>query len=114
MATRDITEEEMLAAQDFGWSARAAGAEHLSVRPIGGGRAVYLRDLLFGNLQVGIGRLGAEGLDDVWEYQECQTAAAWRAALGWDGEGEPDGWYRHPFTGRRRPCGDASKQVVNW
>jgi hypothetical protein len=30
-----------------------------------------------------------------------------------DGKGEPQGWHRHPETGRRRPDGDASKEYIN-
>lgn len=35
------------------------------------------------------------------------------ALIEWDGTGEPEGWIRHPMTGRRRPGGDASKEYVN-
>lgn len=31
----------------------------------------------------------------------------------WDGTGEPDGWMRHPVSGRRRPGGDPGKEYVN-
>lgn len=27
-------------------------------------------------------------------------------------DGEPQGWFRHPVSGRRRPNGDASKEYV--
>jgi hypothetical protein len=30
----------------------------------------------------------------------------------WDGTGEPQGWFRHPQSGRRRPDGDASREHV--
>lgn len=110
MATRAVDTEEIERAQIDGWSNRLGGGEHLSVRELGDGRAVYLLDMLFGNLRLGIGELGAPGLDDVWCFQADQSDAAWRAALGWDGEGEPEGWYRHPGTGRRRPNGDAARE----
>lgn len=29
-------------------------------------------------------------------------------------EGEPQGWHRHPATGRRRPDGDESKEYINF
>lgn len=112
MATCDVDTEKLTRAQIEGWSNRLGGAEHLNVRELGNGRAVYLLDQLFGNLRLGIGQLGASGLDDVWCYQGAQASEAWRAALGWDGQGEPEGWYRHPRTGRRRPGGDASRQYV--
>jgi len=28
-------------------------------------------------------------------------------------EQEPQGWMRHPFSGRWRPGGDASKEYIN-
>lgn len=63
-----------------------------------------------GNLRLAIGDPCSPFFDDVWCYQAPQTELAWRAALGWDGEGEPEGWYRHPESGRRRPGGDAAKE----
>ena len=45
-----------------------------------------------------------------WCYH---TYAAAKAALdAWNGEGEPDGWHRAPYSGRRRnPDGT---EYVNW
>lgn len=112
MGTREVSQLEITAAQSSAWSARLGREEHLSVRELGDGRAVYLRDLLFEGLQIGVGVCGDDGYSDVWDYQADRTEDAWRAALAWDGEGEPEGWYRHLRTGRRRPGGDASKQRV--
>lgn len=40
------------------------------------------------------------GTADRWCYH---TEASAKAALdAWNGEGEPDGWHRHPMSGRRR------------
>ena len=50
---------------------------------------------------------------DRWCYHS--VAAAIEAAKAWDGvwpEGEPDGWHRHPATGRRRENGDPSTEEV--
>lgn len=110
MATREVSTEEIMHAQIDGWRNRLAGAEHLNARELGDGRAVYLLELLFDGLRLGIGQVGAEGMTDVWDYQAEQNEAAWRAAVGWDGQGEPEGWYRHARTGRRRPGGDASRE----
>lgn len=39
------------------------------------------------------------GYEDRWCYH---TAEAAKAALdAWDGTGEPNGWHRHPASGRR-------------
>jgi hypothetical protein len=46
------------------------------------------------------GRVGDMfGYGDCWCYPS--RAAACRALADWDGEGEPEGWIRHPDTGRR-------------
>lgn len=51
--------------------------------------------------------------DDRWCYNSVEDAA--QAALRWDGNWpltEPDGWHRHPFSGRRRPDGDPAQEYV--
>jgi hypothetical protein len=46
------------------------------------------------------GRIGDYwGLGDCWCYPSY--AAARSALAAWDGEGEPEGWLRHPGPGRR-------------
>lgn len=51
------------------------------------------------------------GYDDRWCYRTLSLALA--AATVWDGTGEPQGWHRHPDSGRRRPDGDPTRQYVN-
>lgn len=45
----------------------------------------------------------AELTDDYYGDRWCYKTkeAAIRALLDWDGEGEPQGWHRHPDSGRR-------------
>jgi hypothetical protein len=112
MAYREVNEGEISEASWRGRQAVAAGAEYLHVRPLPSGRAVYLMPHSFGGMRLNIGTPGNLWLDDEWHYQGEQWLEAWRAALGWDGEGEPEGWYRHPETGRRRPGGDPAKEFV--
>lgn len=112
MATKAVTADELVRAEMLGRVAVMQGADYLHVRPLGDGRAVFLLPRLFGNLRVAIGDVGSIYLDDGWCYQAEQSDAAWRAALGWDGDGEPEGWYRHPDTGRRRPDGDPLREFV--
>ena len=47
---------------------------------------------------------------DRWCYHRLAVAVA--AATAWDGTGEPEGWHRHPRTGRRRENGDPTREVV--
>lgn len=112
MSTREIPLGELRAAQALGWAAHRAGGDYLWANVLPDGRAIFLMPMFGSNLRLGIGELGAPVMDDVWCYQAPQTDLAWRAALGWDGQGEPEGWYRHPQTGRRRPGGDPAQEVV--
>lgn len=47
-----------------------------------------------------------------WCYTTYAKAKA--ALAAWDGEGEPQGWHRHPDTGRRRENGDPAKETINF
>lgn len=49
--------------------------------------------------------------DDRWCYSDYWAAK--EAIDAWDGVGEPNGWHRHPATGRRRPQGDELQQYVD-
>jgi hypothetical protein len=113
MSTREVSITELRAAQSLGWAAREAGSDYLWARLLDDGRGVYLMPLLFGNLRLGIGPHDSAELHHVWDYrvESGGIDAAWRAALGWDGQGEPEGWYRGP-GGRRRPDGTAKSERV--
>jgi hypothetical protein len=55
------------------------------------------------------------GYEDRWCYKTYAAAKTaldeWKAS---GGRGEPQGWHRHPNTGRRREDGDPSKETINW
>lgn len=48
--------------------------------------------------------------DDRWCYATQHLAEA--ALVAWSGEGDPDGWHRHPSTGRRREGGDPGRETL--
>lgn len=53
-------------------------------------------------------------IDDRWCYHDATGAVL--ALIDWAGrsyEGEPIGWHRHPYSGRRRPDGDAAKEYIH-
>lgn len=49
--------------------------------------------------------------EDRWCYHSVESAK--RALDAWDGEGEPQGWHRHPRSGRRRPNADPLKEYID-
>lgn len=73
-------------------------------RLLGDGRYACVMPLLFTSAII-TGRIGDfVGYEDRWCYGSLEAA---RAALEtWSGIGEPEGWHRHPMTGRRRQMTD--------
>jgi hypothetical protein len=109
--TRDITDAELRLAMTVGMRARHAGGDYLYARVLGDGRMLHLLVWGGGGVQLSVG-MGGGTYDDTWIYDRETYHAGWRAAIGWDGQGEPEGWYRHVQSGRRRPGGDAAKEFV--
>jgi hypothetical protein len=65
------------------------------------GRIAWLTPMLF-SWRLCIGRADDDlGYDDGWCYEDWETAKG--ALAAWDGSGEPQGWHRHPASGRRVP-----------
>ena len=76
------------------------------------GRDACLKRLLF-TVAI-ISDLTEHGHGDRWCYKTADEAcAALQEWTGRGGEGEPQGWFRHPVSGRRRPNGDASFEHIN-
>lgn len=85
----------------------------LYTRTVGDGYQITVYAMLFGNGRICYGPREAAWIDDAWCYPS--VAAALEAARAWDGEGDPpDGWHRHPNSGRRREGGDPAKESVRW
>lgn len=103
---------ELETAKRLGRFRRGRGADWLWVEPLPDGRALSLLPWGAGGFQLSIGRLGSGFHDDSWCYLAEMEAAAWLAVLTWNGSGEPEGWYRHPATGRRREGGDPRKETT--
>ncbi|MEX3929785.1 hypothetical protein AB4Y36_38240 [Paraburkholderia sp. BR10936] len=49
------------------------------------------------------------GHNDCYYYLHACDAAA-KALDAWDGQHEPEGWFRHPPSGRRRRNGDPAQE----
>ena len=67
------------------------------------GRTIWVMRTLF-NARIGIARTPVSmDFEDAWCYHDHDTAV--RVAIEWDGNGEPDGWNKHPSSGRYRADG---------
>jgi hypothetical protein len=111
MATREVNDKDVRAAMFAGRRAVDAGSDCLHVRVLEDGRRLHLLRWGGGGVQLSVGT-GNGFFTDTWIYQSQMVERGWVAALGWDGKDEPEGWYRHPQSGRRRPDGDPSKEFV--
>jgi hypothetical protein len=61
------------------------------------------------------GRLFEDGYNNRWCYHN--KGMALRGLDAWhkkNFQGEPEGWHRHPMSGRRRENGDPAKEYINF
>lgn len=106
MAQREVSDEELMQAKLEAVAVVFGDRWWWHRRTLPDGRVLYLLPLCEGN-RIGVSAAGDEtGFDDVYDYPDVM--ASWKAALGWDGQGDPEGWVRHCRLGevpRRRPDG---------
>lgn len=80
-------------------------------KPLGDGRYAAIVPMQFTHAIV-VGQMGDKiSYDDRWCYGGQDAAR--KALDAWDGTGEPQGWHRHPRSGRRRTNGDPAMEYVN-
>lgn len=81
------------------------------IRHLPDGRVITVQPLIY-TAFISIGGELRFGYSDRWCYHDVSQAIA--AADAWDPleTPEPEGWHRHPTSGRRRPDGDPSKEYV--
>ena len=90
-------------------------AEYGSIyfRRMDSGDAIAVYPMTFGKARVCLIDAAHGQVANAFCYGSRTQAIA--AAEVWNGEGDaPDGWHRHPETGRRRDGGDHAKEVVRW
>lgn len=77
------------------------------------GRTVYVMQMIF-NGRVSIGPKGSLEFTDVYCYESVGVALV--SALTWNPatEKEPQGWFRSPSSGRRRPDADPDQEYIRW
>lgn len=75
------------------------------------GNLLAVSEMLFSNgrLFVGVNRYGYE---DCYCYDNVEKAIESMNNFDPAHDIEPDGWKRHPYSGRRRENGDKKKEVV--
>ena len=112
--TLGVTERELRWAQRQAFERvhTGQGADYLWITRLQDGRGLFLTGWSMGGVQLSIGRFGDLEWNDGWCYHPGHSDEGWRAALAWDGRGEPKGWTRHPRTGRVRPDGTPSSEAV--
>ena len=113
MAQREVTESEVLMAMRLGGLAIRAGSEYWWVEALGDGRKLWLMPT-FSCVRLGVSEPGDDtGFSCVYDYADHH--AGFRAVLGWDGQGDPEGWVRAWAAGgipRRRPDGTPASEYV--
>jgi len=85
---------------------------YLHLRLLPDGRAVWIQRQIF-TYAITIGHADdGFGYDTEWTYETEERALA--ALKKWNPleQAEPEGWHRHPDSGRRRPDGDPAKEYV--
>lgn len=114
MAQREVPADELFAAKLEAAAFVFNPHEHWwwHKRVLADGRVLYLFPMFEGN-RLGVSRdAHDDGFEDIYDYPDMM--ASWRAALGWDGAGDPEGWVRHHRWGegdcRRRPDGHAESE----
>lgn len=86
---------------------------YLEPKDLGDGTYACVMPLMFTHAIIR-GRMGdLQSYEDRWCYKSAEDALS--ALNAWDGAGEPDGWHRHPMTGRRRELNDAGmlEETIN-
>lgn len=87
-------------------------------RNLADGRLLALEPLLTGFRLHVVASPWNMGSDEVYDFPvddrdtEAKARAAYVALHRWDGTGEPEGWYRHRPSNRRRPGGDPEQEYV--
>lgn len=79
-----------------------------AIRDLPDGRTIGVHRLMFHyTLHIGI---------DLWGYSDrycfATKALAMKAFDEWDGQGDPEGWHRHPRSGRRRDLATGEEWVA--
>lgn len=84
---------------------------YLAAKETRDGRWAAVAPMLFTH-RIIIGPKGSPFVDDAWCYHDAPSALTAFHEWDPDTEPEPQGWHRHPRTGRRRVHGDPATEYV--
>ncbi len=103
----DETKEEE---EFFAWLVDPTGGTYREYKKLDEFIYVAIKPLLYHWTMI-VGIIGDKmGYEDRWCYANQELAE--KAIREWDGVGDPEGWHRHPKSGRRRENGDPSKEYI--
>lgn len=111
----DVLDDERLVAMTLRYSSLDERWSHENcafiIRELGDGRFITVQPLIF-TAFISIGGHPRHGYTERWCYHSVVQAIV--HADRWDPltDPEPEGWHRHPTSGRRRPEGDPAKEYV--
>lgn len=83
---------------------------YLDVRRLSNGLWTCIFPLLYTHAIITVRHGDEVGMVDRWCYHSYEAAK--KAIDAWNGKGEPEGWHRHPMTGRRRD--EEGKEYINF
>lgn len=93
MAQRDVKPGEIIR---LAWQAEdraRLGSPYLATRKLPRGRSLLLSSIKLGRRQAWAIVIEDRSGSDVYDFSDGD--AAWAAAIGWDGRGEPEGFARY-------------------
>jgi hypothetical protein len=110
-----VNEQQLATPEELAWLEKMSKLNgYLAPTPMGNGRYAVLHPFIFTMAIITGDMFDDAGYDDRWCYDSATTAAAALAIWMVKGfEGEPQGWHRHPGSGRRRPEGNQEREYVN-
>src|SRR5690606_29865608 len=118
MAQRMLTAAELEAARAHSKKLLKDGGFYY-VRTLPDGRVIYLAPGSQSKpssaaLRLGIAADGAvKAYYAAWDFEPSSANAAWRAAIGWDGEDAPKGWFHPPPWGAAADSRQISTPAVS-
>jgi len=90
-------------------------SEWASSKRLEDGRRLFVYPLTFGKGRLCLSDYDGYEIMDEWHYERHDEALhAMEMWVPSEEDGEPEGWFRHPGTGRRRMHGDPMREYTQW